>query len=213
MRGLWAIPILLVVAGCGTSRWAMDDPEYAAKYSRPYGNDKIPRMAKQAIDARHVGGKTGLYIGGAGQSSPFTAGGDLGVMGYWTPCLSGHLGLTGIAGTGVENIFAGVDFGVRAQTPTRLAPFAGVGATAGYAIFQKDWADDGIDNDGDGNVDEPGEHDFDRAALAAVYPETGVHFWLNGQTRLTASGRYMVTTDGRSSDFWYYGLSLAFLFD
>ncbi len=62
-------------------------------------------------------------------------------------------------------------------------------------------------------MDELGESDLDRSFLAAVYSETGVHYWLNGSTRLTASGRYMVTTAGRDSDFWYYGLTLAILVD
>lgn len=211
MRSIWLIPILLLAVGCGTSRWAMDDPDYAAKYSKPYGDDKIPRMAKQAVDARHVGGKGGVYLGAAGQSSPFTVGGEIGGFSYWTPCLSGRFGLTGIVGTGEENLFGGIDLGVRAQTPTRFAPFAGIGTTVGYAVFHTDWSDDYIDNDGDGYIDEPGEHDIDDAFIAAVYPETGIHFWLSGRTRLTASGRYMVTSDGRENDFWYYGLTLAFL--
>ncbi len=212
MKG-WICFLAMVplAAGCGTSRWAMDDPDYAAKYSKPYEGDKIPRMAKQAVDARHVGGKSGLYLGAAGQSAPFTAGAEIGGFGYSSPCFSGHLGLTSILGTGVENYFVGVDTGVRAQMPTRISPFVGVGTTLGYAVFEEDWGDDGYDNDGDGDIDEFGEHDFDRAFLGAVYPETGVHFWLNGRARLTASGRYMVTTDGRDTDFWYYGLTLAIL--
>ncbi len=204
---------MLQVAGCSTSRWAMDDPDYAAKYSEPYDDDKIPRMAKQAVDARHVGGKGGLYVGAAGQSSPFTAGAEIGGFTYWSPCFSGRLGLTGVLGTGAENFFVGVDSGVQAQLPTRLTPFAGVGTTLGYAALFGDAEVDGYDNDGNGHVDELGESDLDREFLAAVYPETGVHFWLNGSTRLTASGRYMVTTAGRDSDFWYYGLTLAFLVD
>ena len=41
----------------------MDDADYAAKYSKPYGDDKIPRMAKQAVDARYVGGRGGAQGG------------------------------------------------------------------------------------------------------------------------------------------------------
>jgi hypothetical protein len=215
MRGLWLISVVLLAAGCGTSRWAMDDSDYAAKYSKPYGKDKIPRMAKQAVDARHVGGKGGFYLGAAGQSSPFTAGAEIGGACYWSSCCSGHAGLVGVAGAGADNLFGGADVGLRVQPPTRLAPFVGIGAMGGISAFKE--RDDEIvdddynDNDDDGIVDEPGETTHEREALAAVYPEIGVHFWLNGLTRLTASGRYLVTSDGRENDFWYYGLTLAFL--
>lgn len=65
---------------------------------------------------------------------------------------------------------------------------------------------DGLDNDDDGWIDEYGEKewDFDNW-LVAVYPEVGTHVWLNGSWRLTAYGRYLVTTEGRVHDDWLLG--------
>ena len=45
--------------------------------------------------------------------------------------------------------------------------------------------------------------------LAALYPEVGVHFWLNGQIRFTTFGRYLVTTEGREFDDWLIGGQIA----
>jgi hypothetical protein len=57
---------------------------------------------------------------------------------------------------------------------------------------------DGIDNDDDGTIDEFSEKewDFDNW-LVSIYPEIGVHVWLDGSWRLTAYGRYLFTTERR----------------
>ena len=204
MKG-WICFLVMVplAAGCGTSRWAMDDPDYAAKYSKPYEGDKIPRMAKQAVDARFVEHKTGTFCQASGQTSPFNLGGELGKFYYLSPCLSGRLGLAGLVSTNVEGCaFLGADVGARVQTPTRLAPFAGVGAMAGISEW---W---NINEDETTYYGEDDSH-----GMAAVYPELGVHFWLTGKTRLSLSGSYMVTTEGRKEDFWYYGVTFSFLDD
>ncbi len=201
VRAFWLIPILFLAAGCGTSRWAMDDPDYAAKYSEPYGDDKIPRMAKQAVDARHVGDKGGLYVQAAGQTAPFNLGGEIGGFHYWTPCLSGRIGLQGLASTNADGFFAGLNTGVRVQPPTRLAPFAGVGAFGGATDFWEDTE----------NCCPHCEDDI--RGIVGVYPELGVHYWLTGRSRVSLSGSYLVTTEGRKDDFWFYGVTLAFLHD
>jgi len=207
-RTLTLAVLVVWLGGCGTSRWAMDDPDYAAKYGRPYGNDKLPRMAKQCVDARYVAGKRGGYVSCAAAGDPFGLGGQVGAFGYATPCLSGRAALAGLAGTGAKDLFAGIDLGIRCQTPTRLAPFAGVGTFLGYNERESPAFYDGVDNDCDFVVDEWDEKTTEYGFLAAVYPELGVHFWLNGRTRLTASGAYYFTTDGRDTDFWFFGLGL-----
>ena len=186
----------------------MDDPDYAAKYDEPYGDDKIPRMAKQMVDARHVAGKRGEYIGMALQGDPLSIGGQLGMFGYSTPWLSQRIALAGLAGTGARDMYVGADAGLRAQLPSRLAPFVGVGTFVGYNERKVDASNDWIDNDTDGSVDEFGEKDKVYGFMAAAYPELGVHLWLNGHLRLTASGSYYITTDGRDTDFWFFNLQL-----
>jgi len=205
VRSFWLISVVCLAAGCSTSRWAMDDLDYRAKYSRPYGDDKIPRMAKQAIDARHVAGKGGFYGQVSGQSSPFNLGGEIGREEYLTSCFSARAGLMGLLSTNAEGCaFLGGNVGARIQTPTRLAPFAGVGAFAGVAEW---WATTyTIVDDVEITVESEETH-----GLAGLYPEVGAHFWLNGKTRVSLSGSYLVTTEGRDEDFWFYGLTVASL--
>jgi hypothetical protein len=124
------------------------------------------------------------------------------------------LGLALLGGTGADDIFGGLNAGLRVQSPSRLAPFAGVGMFHGASSYTMPAEDDWIDNDDDGSTDERGEERTDWDGwLSAVYPEVGVHYWLASNVRLTASGAYYVTTEGRDSDFWFYGVSLSFLRD
>jgi hypothetical protein len=160
-------------------------------------------MAKQAIDARHVGGKGGIYVQAAGQTAPFNLGGEIGALHYTTPCTSLRGGLMGLLSTNASGMFGGLDLGARVQTPTRLAPFAGVGTFVGISGL---WD----------NQDDAHYHYDDRTearGIAGVYPELGVHYWLNGRVRLSGSGSYLVTSEGHKDDFWCYGLTLAFLHD
>jgi hypothetical protein len=131
---VWKCLLAIILGGlCGcsnwplSSKWAMDDVDYATKYSQPYGDDKPVRMLKQMFDARHVKEKTGAFVGGGGGGSPSTGGVSVGSFyypNYWTEV---DLGLTGLAGTGAHDWFIGPEAGVRFQTPTRIAPFAGAG--------------------------------------------------------------------------------------
>ncbi|MBN1910689.1 MAG: hypothetical protein JW818_13165 [Pirellulales bacterium] len=208
-RTAWMLSGLLgvLLSGCGSSRWAMDDPDYAAKYSKPYARrGKLCRMAKQMIDARHVSGKSGRYIGTSVAGDPVAVGGQAGAFGYLSPEVSTHVALAGVAGTAAEDMFVGLDTGLRFQPPTRFAPFVGGGFFLGYNEKEVLASDDLIDNDDDGTIDEWREMKTTYHFLGAVYPEIGAHFWLDGTTRLTASGSYYVNTTGRANDFWFFGL-------
>lgn len=208
-----------LISGCaapGSSRWAMDHPDYAAKYQHAYpGNDgeKMARMLKQSVDARYVDGHGGCYAGVAAAGDPISIGGEIGKFHYINSTLEGRIGVRGLAGTGAEDYFLGGDAGLRIQTPSRLAPFAGIGAYVGGNSREVLATNDNIDNDNDGLTDEFNEKDDVSSFFSSVYPEVGVHFWLNGTTRLTGSAQYHVTTEGRDADFWFVGVSLAFLND
>ena len=211
-------PLLLASCGCALpsgllrSRWAMDDPEYAEKYCDGAEKTDVAGKLKQAADARFVAGSTGFFVSGGAVARPDAESGlggiDVGVENYAASFLTTR-GSWMLLGDG-EDLFTGADLGIRLQTPSRLAPFAGVGLFAGYAEEVVPAADDGIDNDDDGFVDERGE-DRERFSdfLASVYPEFGVHFWWMPGVRLTSFGRYMVTTQGRREDDWMIGGGLA----
>ena len=188
--------------GCASSKWAMDDPDYAKKYGKPYSEDeieKVGRMAKQLVDARHAEGKGGLYVQGAGQSSPPAAGGEIGAFGYGPSWLSGRIGLALLGGTDANDLFTGLNMGVRVQSPSRVSPFGGLGVFAGYS-------EEEVYDENCGCRDETVDNTF-----FAIYPEIGVHFWLTGKTRLTASGSHFINSEGRDHDFWFFGLSVAWL--
>jgi hypothetical protein len=186
----------------------MDDEVYAAKYAAGAERFDLLGKTKQALDARHADGLGGVYLGGGVQyqadaDKPFV-GGELGIEGYSTSWLSGRASLATYIGD--DEGYLGLDSGLRLQTPTRVAPFLGVGMFHGGSrgVELADW--DGRDNDDDGLIDERGEEESDVDDwLSAVYPEVGAHVWLNGSWRLTAYGRYFVTTEGRDHDDWLIG--------
>jgi hypothetical protein len=220
------VVLALVIAassGCSLrSRWALDDPAYAAKYA---GVKQTPLgKIKQAIDARHVVGGDGLYIAGGGSSgSPATSSGSIGFFKYAQPWLSAHGGFTAVGGTSDNNGFGGLELGLRAQSPSRVAPFVGVGGTAApswehwttfigtallYSLLGNNDNDD-FDQFGNEEEDEDEEEEYEPFGnwFAAFYPEAGVHVWLNHKIRLTGSARYYFADGG--DQFWYGGLTLS----
>ena len=190
----------------------MEDPDYAAKYADGASKSDIGGKIKQAADARFLDGASGFYVSGGASSRPDAGseliGLDVGMEGYGTSFSTTRISL-GLMSDG-DDIFTGVDTGLRIQTPTRLAPFVGVGLFGGYARETVPAEDDWIDNDDDGFTDERGE-DRERfsGGLAGIYPELGGHFWWTPNVRLTGFGRYLVTTEGRDEDDWWLGGGLA----
>jgi len=198
---MWAA---LCVSGCNLrSRWAIDDPVYAAKYAD--ATQTPGRKVKQAFDARHVEGGGGTYVAVAGADQPATLGGSIGLFAFPKSWLEVQGGLTGLLGSGAEDALGGLNIGLRLNTPTRVAPFAGVGAAVAWS--KRDASNDSVDNDHDFLIDEFDEEESN--VLGAIYPEVGLHYWLNHRLRLTGGASYFVTSEGRDYDFWYYGLSLS----
>ncbi|MGB7345074.1 MAG: hypothetical protein WBD20_12745 [Pirellulaceae bacterium] len=204
----------LIPAGFMRSRWAMSDPQYATKYANGASKLNLPKKIKQAADARFVDDFAGWYIS-AGLTSigdtPSPLGSiELGFTGYQTSYLTNRVGF--VAALNDEDFYIGGETGIRLQTPTRLAPFVGLGLFAGASSTRSPAEHDDVDNDDDGSVDEDGETEFDfDGALAAVYPEAGLHFWWTPRVRFSGFGRYMITTEGRRADSTYFGASVAIL--
>ncbi len=195
------------------SRWAMDDPEYAEKYCDGADKSDILGKLKQAADARFQEDASGtFYSAGFAQRSESKNGMfaiDVGSEDYLASYLTSRSSLM-LMGNG-DDWFTGGDIGLRLQTPSRLAPFVGIGAYAGYAKESVPAENDWRDNDDDGVIDEDGEEkERFSGALAAIYPEVGAHFWWTPQIRISGQGRYMVTTEGRSADDWLLGFGIAF---
>ena len=209
LRRLIFLPLLAVALGCSGSRWAKEDPDYAAKY--PRHTDNVAKMAKQAVDARHVAGKGGPYAGLSGADGPFAIGGEAGWFHYPRSYSEWHVGAAGLGYEGSSSLTAGATAGVRVQVPARVAPFVGLGVYGGKTpkIFE-----DGpnyIDDDSDEQIDEADELGSD--VVLATYPEAGVHFWLTPEWRLTGSTSYLVALSDDLDGFWMWNLSLARLTD
>ncbi|TWT93919.1 hypothetical protein [Stieleria varia] len=216
---LLSVVLLCLSTGCALptgilrSRWAMDDPEYAEKYAKGAKKSDVLGKLKQAADARFMADASGMFVsGGVTQRTNNDEGMlalDIGGEHYLSSYLTGRASLMGMANS--DDWFTGVDTGLRLQTPTRLAPFVGLGAYAGFASEEVLADDDGKDNDDDGRIDEYREQDeVFSGAFAALYPEVGTHFWWTPGVRLTGFGRYMVSTEGRDSDDWMIGIGVAF---
>jgi len=204
--------VLLLAAilscGCLRSRWAMDDPTYAAKYPRHTHN--LATIAKQATDARHLWHQSGGYLGAAASSHHVA--GDIGGFTYLKDHLEGDYALTGLLGTDGEEVTAGggLKGGLRVLMPTRLTPFVGVNAQVGYSEW--DTSHNGRDDDGNGLIDEFGEDEC--LFHVGLQPEAGLHYWLTSRLRLSAVAGYQVVTDthGTHFDSWSYGLQFGLLF-
>lgn len=179
----------------------MDDQDYAAKYDRPYNGDKLWRMGKQMVDARHIADKSGgtLSVGAGLGPNSGGIGGELGVVQYRSPWASTNFGFNGmLAGAGDEGgALLGIRGGARIQTPTRLAPFTGIGFYGGI----------GSESD-DCNCGRK-----EAVGMAAVYPEAGLQFWCSGRVGLSVSSQYWMPTNGRDSDFWFHGITVTVLED
>ncbi len=106
----------------------MDNPAYAKKYDAPYTGDdvdKVERIMKQSVDARHVEDQSGVYVGAAASDDPFTLGAELGGFHYLTHSVEGRVGLKGLLGTGENDFFAGIDTGLRVQAPISFRAVCG----------------------------------------------------------------------------------------
>ena len=200
---------LMFSSGCSMlkSRYAMDDPVYAEKYTEGAEKGDWAGKFKQAFDARHTEDLSGMYFSGGAQvrdEGSVLGGAELGVEGYLQNWVSAR-GAVAIFGADGEG-YGGLDLGVRLQPPSRVAPFIGVGMFNGGSKGVVDADDDGFDNDDDGRIDERGEQrDRLDGWLTAVYPEVGLHAWLNGRLRMSMFGRYFVTNHGRDDDHWLVG--------
>lgn len=193
-----------------SSRWAMENKQYASQYGQPYSDDKLSkwgRMGQQMVDARFQKESTGLYAGAGGATKERGAfAGELGVFHMPTSWSTVRVGAVGMLAEGLPNYLTGAVVGGRIHAPTRFSPYIGLAGMAGYAKTttraQHSYVDDNghLVMEGD---DVPGPS----AGMAAIIPEVGVSWWLTSRTRCNVNSSYYFTTDGRSQDFLLLGIS------
>lgn len=158
----------------------------------------------------------GLYAEMGAGDNPDTFGGEFGIFGYPSEHLSFRVGIACLASESFEDFFVGGTSGIRVNLFRKgsiITPFVGVGIFGGYSKNKVKADDDGVDNDDDGEVDESGEEDdVIDDVIATIFPEAGFQAWLSQKTRVTFSGKYNLTTEGRETDFWQFNLGMAWLF-
>jgi hypothetical protein len=208
----WAIVLVVVCfscAGCNLrSRWALDDPVYSKKYAE--ARQSPLRKVKQAIDARHVEGGAGVYVaGGSSFGSLTTTSGSLGGFKFPTEWQEVYGGLTSVHGTVDGDSFGGVELGIRVQSPSRVAPFVGIGGVAAPPWGEIAlWTINALLNDDDCTLCEQKHDAEDVDGFAAFFPEIGAHVWINHKIRLSAFARYYFADEG--DEFSFAGVSLSF---
>lgn len=222
-RVMDALPLviaLLALSGCAsngrrlfTSRWAMDDEGYAARYSAPYGDDKLEkwsRMGQQFVDAHFQAGKTGLYVnGGLATKHRVALGGEVGVFHLPQSWATTRVGFIGLLAEGLPNYLVGGVLGVRFHAPTRLSPYVGLAGMAGYS--KNTTTADHSYVDGNGSLVVEGQTiPGPGAGMAAIIPEIGLSWWMNSHVRAGLGASYYFTTDGRDQDFLLLGMTFDF---
>lgn len=160
--------------------------------------------------------REGLYAEMGAGNDPDTIGGEFGYFGYPVDHLSFRVGIACLASERFDDFFVGATTGIRVnlfRQGSFITPFVGLGLFGGYSKEKVLADDDGVDNDDDGVVDESGEEDdVIDDVIAMIFPEAGVQVWMSEKSRLTLSGKYNLTTEGRDSDFWAFNLGMAWLF-
>ncbi|GIW95239.1 MAG: hypothetical protein KatS3mg110_3280 [Pirellulaceae bacterium] len=209
LKCILLITTLLVSEGCNLlrSRYAMNDPVYAEQYVEGAQWPDLPGKLKQALDARFADNLNG-YVVGMGAQTRLTAdilvGAELGAESYISDSFSTRSGIA--AYLNPHDYYFAVDAGVRFQPPVRLAPFAGLGTFHGISRWPTLASRSPSDEETTVSFSDSSSSDSQPLHLIhAVYPEIGAHFWIDGKRRITLFGRYLITSEGRSSDQWFIG--------
>ncbi len=148
-------------------------------------------------------GRSGIFgeMGWRDDPSAFVA--ELGVATYLTRHISARGSAIFFAEDSLNHTYGGVGGGLRLNFGKDLSPFIGAGFFYGQDKDDVVADNDGIDNDGDGWTDEPGEEkEVITDSMLTVYPEVGLHLWITDNIRLTGSLKYYETTKSSTHDFW-----------
>lgn len=90
--------------------------------------------------------------------------------------------------------YTGVTGSLRMQFGEILSPFAGLGMLLGMASHEVDASNDGLDNNHNGQIDEPGETYVKSDFSAVLYPEVGVALYTRTIGLTLSARRYYSST-------------------
>jgi hypothetical protein len=164
-----------------------------------------------AADFKNQGvGHGSLYLELGGRAAPNAVGCEMGVSEYADDYTTFYFAGSIIAAEHLDDFFTGLSVGFRINARSRISPFVGLGAFAGYSESTVGAANDGIDNDGDSYVDEYGEEKtYVDNALATIYPEVGINIFLTELMSVIFATKYHFTTEGKAFDFRMFNFGIA----
>ncbi|MBU1214886.1 MAG: hypothetical protein KKF58_02590 [Gammaproteobacteria bacterium] len=90
--------------------------------------------------------------------------------------------------------YKGVTSSVRLQYGEHVSPFIGVGVLVGMASHQADATQDKLDNNRNGQIDEPGETYMKHEFSAVLYPEVGIAWYTRVIGIALSARRYYSST-------------------
>ncbi len=153
---------------------------------------------------------TAGFVELSGRANPDVVGGELGIIGWFNGSLSAKGSLSFLASEPLDDFFTGANISLQTQFPWRFSPYVGVGAFAGYSREDVRAENDNRDNDDDGFTDERGEEkSVVDNVTSSLYPEIGLLLWVKDDVRLSISGRYHISSEGRDFDAWIYAVGFA----
>ncbi len=153
------------------------------------------------------------YLELGSSSDPDVIGGEVGLDEYVSKHASIKTGIAFLTSGRFDDALVGANVGARLSIDRIFSPFIGFGIFAGYSDEYVSAENDKIDNDKDGAIDERGEEKrIVNNVMSSIYPEIGFHIWLSNTKRITISGRYYITTEGRDYDFAMLNIGISSLF-
>ena len=158
--------------------------------------------------------KASIYLELGGANDPDAIGGTIGFAYETSKIFSYHGGLTYFTSEHSSDVFGGLTLGMRTNVRVfPVMPFVGFGVFSGISKEYIPAEDDGYDNDGDGEIDEPGEEDeVIDDIMSSVYPEIGVNFMVAEDAGLMFMAKRYYTTEGDDYKFWMYSMAFSFYF-
>ncbi|MCP3921219.1 MAG: hypothetical protein GY714_01405 [Desulfobacterales bacterium] len=158
------------------------------------------------------GEKGGLFVELGGRYDPNIAVARIGVFrtyGGWYSIMIGGEALS----DDDDHTYGGATVGFRMKFPLVITPFIGLHFFGGTYEEEEDAANDGIDNDEDGTVDEANETKWvTEDTMVATCPEAGLMIYMDKNSQFVISAKYYVTDKGRDSDFWVYTVGINIVF-
>ncbi len=171
-------------------------------------------ITSSAVSALDNDSDASVYFELGGSNDPDSIGGSIGVSVDASDYFTWNGGLTYLASEHSSDVFGGLSLGMRTRaTKYPVMPFVGFGVFSGITKETVSADDDGIDNNGDGEIDEVGEEDeIIDDVLCSFYPEVGLNVMLSKNSGMMVLAKHHFTSEGAKYKFWMYSMVFSIYF-